>query len=208
MFLALLLGQTIEIPEFPFANCDSDVGYADNSTIEKVVSYLENGKIVGWCQGKSEIGPRALGHRSILMNPSIPDGKDILNSRVKKRESWRPFAASILAEDTETITGQKHLYPYMLHATKVKESFHKSLKSVVHVDNTCRFQSVDKSSKTLKSFYQLIKAFKEKTSIPGILNTSYNMAGMPIANSRKDILEAFRTLDLDVLCIGNEIITK
>ncbi len=207
-FLSSFFGQTIDIPEFPFANCDEDVGYADPSTIEKVINHLKKGKIVGWCQGKSEIGPRALGHRSILMDPSIPDGKNILNSRVKKREPWRPFAASILEEDAEIITGQKYLYPYMLHAVKVKETFHKSLKSVVHIDGTCRFQTVGMNSKTLNSFYQLIKNFKRETGVPGILNTSYNMAGMPIANSRKNILEAFKTLDLDVLCLGNEIITK
>lgn len=207
-FLALLHNKQIFIPDFPFSNCNDDVGYANTSTIERIVNYLEEGKIVGWCQGKSEIGPRALGHRSILMDPSIQEGKDILNFRVKKREPWRPFAASILSEDAKEITGQTDLFPYMLHAVKVNAKFYDSLKSVIHKDGTCRFQTVDNTSNALKSFHQLIKSFKKKTGIPGILNTSYNIAGMPIANSRDDILKAFNALDLDVLCIGDEIITK
>lgn len=206
-FISEYLNKEVYIDEFPFCHTDQDLGYASNDTIEKVVDLLANEKIVGWCQGRSEIGPRALGHRSILMDPSIHNAKDILNNRIKKRETWRPFAASILREDVEKITGKSKDLNYMLHAVPVLSDYIDNLKSVVHIDGTCRFQSVS-DSKELHSYYELIKCFKKSTGVFGILNTSFNSSGMPIASSRDDVLKAYASLDLDALCIGDEVIVR
>lgn len=206
-FLSILNDSKITIKGFPFCQGEEDLGYASEKTIEKVAELLADGKIVGWCQGRSEIGPRALGHRSILMNPAITNGKEIMNCRIKKREEWRPFAASILYDDVRNITGKEVSLDYMLHAVKVIPKFQRDLISVTHVDETCRFQTV-KDTKELHSFYKLIKNFKDKTGVVGVLNTSYNASGMPIAYSRHDILLAFSSLDLDALCIGDELIVR
>lgn len=206
-FLSEYLGKEVCIDGFPFCHTDQDLGYASDSTIEKIADLLSEGKIVGWCQGRSEIGPRALGHRSILMNPAIQNAKDILNNRIKKRESWRPFAASILREDVERITGKSQDLNYMLHAVSVLPDFRDNIKSVIHIDGTCRFQSVC-ATKELHSYYELIRCFKNKTGIYGILNTSFNSSGMPIASSRDDVMKAYYSLDLDALCIGDELIVR
>lgn len=206
-FMSEYLGKDIYIEGFPFCHTDQDLGYASIETIKKVASLLANGKIVGWCQGKSEIGPRALGHRSILVNPSINNAKDVLNKRIKKREAWRPFAASILKEDVEIITGKSKGLDYMLHAVPVLPEYRDILKSVVHIDGTCRFQTVY-DSEELHSYYELIKCFKKRTGVFGILNTSYNSSGMPIASSKDDIMKAYDSLDLDALCIGDNLIVR
>jgi len=206
-FLALLLKKEIVLEHFPFCHSDEDLGYASDSTIEKVAELLSEGKIVGWCQGRSEIGPRALGHRSILMNPAIESAKDILNKRVKKREYWRPFAASVLRNDIEEIIGESIDLKYMLHAVQVLPGFAESLKGVIHVDGSCRLQTVD-DVEELHSFYELITRFKQKTGVNAILNTSYNIAGMPIACSIEDVEAAFGQLDLDALCVGNRLMVR
>lgn len=206
-FLSEYLCENVCIDEFPFCQCDQDLGDASDNTIDKVVELLANGKIVGWCQGRSEIGPRALGHRSILMNPALPNAKNILNNRVKKREAWRPFAASILQEDVERLTGEPRKLDYMLYAAQVLPEYQNNLRGVIHVDGTCRFQSVSDTHE-LHSYFKLIKRFKDSTGVFGILNTSYNSSGMPIASSSDDVLKAFNSLGLDALCIGDELIIR
>lgn len=206
-YLALREKKVLDLPGFPFAQSGDDVGYASAQTIQKVVDLLSDGMIVGWCQGRGELGPRALGHRSILMNPSLRDGKDVINHRIKKREYWRPFAASIMAEDSKMILGEWRSCPYMLHAVRVDAQWRKKLPSVIHEDMTCRFQTVENEAET-KTFHSLIRSFKNKTGVPALLNTSYNRAGSPIADSRDDILSAFESLDLDAVCIGDELIMK
>ncbi len=203
-YLALYYDRPLFIPAFPFSQEGEDVGYADEETVTRVCGYLSEGKIVGWCQGRGEVGPRALGHRSILFNPSVRDGKRIINSRIKKREFWRPFAGSILLEDGPSIMTGFHECPYMLHAKGVKAEWHERLGGIVHRDGTCRLQTVSDSPE-LHSFYLLLKAFKRRTGIPALLNTSYNLSGKPITNTRVDIKQAFSELNLDVLCVGNEI---
>ena len=206
-FLGETLGIDLLVEEFPFCHDDDNLGYASESTINQVVDLLASGKIVGWCQGRSEIGPRALGHRSILMDPSLADAKRVINQRVKKREEWRPFAASVLKQDIEQICGKPMELDYMLHAVPVLQEFRMNLRSVVHIDGTCRFQTVD-DTEELHSYYRLIELFKMKTGVYGILNTSYNLSGKPIASSRDDVLTAFNLLDLDALCIGDKLIIR
>ena len=133
--------------------------------------------------------------------------KDILNKRVKKREYWRPFAASVLRNDIEEIIGESIDLKYMLHAVQVLPGFAESLKGVIHVDGSCRLQTVD-DVEELHSFYELITRFKQKTGVNAILNTSYNIAGMPIACSIEDVEAAFGQLDLDALCVGNRLMVR
>lgn len=206
-FLSLLKNQPLVMKDFPFCQEFDDLGYASDETIEQVAQLLADGKIVGWCQGKGEIGPRALGHRSMLMNPSIKDGKDILNNRVKKRESWRPYAASIKAENISILSEVNYKCDYMLHAVKVNKGYKEMLCAVVHEDDTCRFQTVNDSGVTA-TFYKLLHQFELKTGILGILNTSLNAGGKPIVGNYEDAFDIFNKMDLDAICIGDELFVK
>ena len=186
---------------FPFWQSDeSPNSNPSNTTIEKVAEYLAEGKIVAWYQGNGEVGPRALGNRSILMNPTIKDGKDILNKRVKNREYYRPFGASILEHNLSEYFNWDDPSPYMLYAMEIKNS---NLPSITHVDNTCRVQTVCNGY-----FADLIESFNNKTGLPILLNTSLNLAGKPIAGKIDDAIKLFTETEIDVLVVGDEIQTK
>ena len=172
-----------------------------DETIQKTAKYLKQGNIVAWYQGNGEVGPRALGNRSILMDPTIIDGKDIINSKVKHREDYRPFGASILQEYQQDYFDIEYDNPYMLYIGKFKHP----MPPISHIDNTCRFQSVSVDN---KDFYKLIKEFYKQTNIPMLLNTSLNINGKPIAGSKRDALEILYGTDVDVLVYGDEIIAK
>ena len=173
------------------------------STIEKTAEMLAQGKIVGWYQGHGEVGPRALGHRSILMDPTIPDGKDIINKKVKHREEYRPFGASILEEDISEYFSWSGPSEYMLYAMKILDP--ERFKSITHVDGTCRAQTVNES---VSGYYELLKRFKEKTGVPMLLNTSLNNNGKPIAGYVSNAFELLEFSELDALVIGNQIYHK
>ena len=174
-----------------------------DETISKTAEFLAQGKIVGWYQGNGEVGSRALGNRSILMDPSIRNGKDILNRKVKHREWFRPFGASILEEKTEKYFNWRGTSPYMLYVMDIIDK--KSFPSITHVDGTCRIQTV---SPNLDSYYRLISEFNEITGIPMLLNTSLNGGGKPICGTKSSAFEIFSTTDIDVLVIGDEIYDK
>ena len=173
---------------------------------EKTAEYLEKGKIIGWYQGASEFGPRALGNRSILCKPYPEEMKDHLNINVKFREEFRPFAPSVLQENTEEYFEIKQKSPHMLMACKVKKSKKDIIPAVVHVDDTCRVQSVDK--KVNLQFWNLINQFKKKTSIPVLLNTSFNIKGQPIVNTSEDAINCFLKYKIDILVLGSILIKK
>lgn len=181
-----------DIPGFPYIQDDFAPEEPTDETIDLAAEYLAQGKIVGWYQGHGEIGPRALGNRSILMSPTLRYGKNILNEKVKKREWWRPFGASVIKEEA-------HKYfdiddsPYMLYNSKVLVD---GLDPITHVDGTCRHQTVESGH-----FYKLLKRFEEKTGLPILLNTSLNVGGKPIASDRKSA----KVLGLDHLFFGNEV---
>lgn len=162
--------------------------------------------IVGWFQGASEYGPRALGHRSILCSASRAEMKDILNNKVKHRESWRPFAVSILLEHVPEWLDLNIESPYMLLAAQVKEDKKRLIPSVVHVDGTTRVQSV--TSKENGIYYDLISEYHKLTGIPLVLNTSFNLAGEPIIETPGDALDCFLRTKMDYLVIGNYLISK
>ena len=172
----------------------------------KLSTEIQKGKIVSWFQGKSEFGPRALGNRSILADPRNPKMKDILNSRVKFRESFRPFTPSVLQEHVEEYFEIQIDSPFMLFAAYVKPGKAKLIPAVTHEDNTARIQTV--SRVVNDRYYDLINKFFVDTGIPMLLDTSFNVAGEPIVETPKDAIECFYSTDIDLLCIGRFIITK
>ncbi|MFX1445986.1 MAG: carbamoyltransferase [Promethearchaeota archaeon] len=167
---------------------------------------LAKGKIVGWFQGGSEFGPRALGHRSILCDPRKKEIKKILNNRVKHRESFRPYAPSILQEDTKEYFELDCQSPFMLLVAKVKEEKLNRIPAVTHIDGTARIQTVNKSDN--KIFYALIQEFKKITGIPVVLNTSLNSVGEPIVETPKDALDLYLSSQMDYIVMGNYLIEK
>jgi len=209
-FLRMLYDQPqFSADGFPFWQTDEYLGYAAESTSSEVARLLTEGKIVGWLQGNGEVGPRALGHRSILMDPRIPQAKDILNERVKHRESWRPFAPSVLESHANEWFELEGRSPYMLRALPVREQCHSTVPAIVHEDRTSRIQTVgDDGSGVLSSYRSLIADFNRRTGVPMVLNTSFNAGGSPIYGSRAQCLEFFVRSDLDAICIGDELLVK
>ena len=169
---------------------------------------IADGKIVGWFQGGSEYGPRALGNRSILCDARRADMKDILNNRVKHRESWRPFATSILAERLEDWFDLKPnvATAFMLLAAPVRKEKRSLVPSIVHVDGTCRMQTLTPEANGI--YYSLVREFEKLTGVPLVLNTSFNLAGEPIVETPGDALDTFLRTDMDYLVLGNYIIKK
>jgi carbamoyltransferase len=173
---------------------------------ESLADSISLGKITSWFQGRSEFGPRALGNRSIIADPRRKDMKDILNSRVKFRESFRPFTPSVLAEKATEFFELDVESPFMLLACYVKKGKAELVPAITHVDNTARVQTVTKEIND--RYYDLIKEFEKKTSIPMVLETSFNINGEPIVETPEDAIKCFLSTDIDVLCIDKYIIRK
>ena len=176
--------------------------------ISEAANLLVEGKIVGWFQGRSELGPRALGQRSILCDPRRPDGKEVLNSRVKHREAFRPFAPVIPLEDVRDwfeLDGINPESAYMLRICLFKEDKKDLVPAVVHIDGTGRFQTVTKEANG--PFYDLIKEFGKRTGVPIVLNTSFNIMGMPIVETPQDALLCFLSTGIDY-CVVEDVIVK
>lgn len=174
-----------------------------------VAAYLlKEGYIIGWFQGKTEIGPRALGNRSILADPRKAENKDIVNARIKFREEFRPFAPSILEEfvDGYYIDCRGSAAAYMLLVAPVKEGKEKIVPAVTHVDRTARVQVVNKMFNPL--YYSLIRHFYNLTGVPVVLNTSFNVKGEPIVNSPVDAMKCFFTTGLDFLIMDKYMLFK
>jgi len=167
---------------------------------------IADGKVVGWFQGKLEWGPRALGNRSILVDPTRKESKDIVNIKVKFREPWRPFAPSILLGEEKKYFENAVEAPYMLLAFKIKPEKIKELPSVCHVDNTSRPQTVDKEVNP--KYYKLIEKVGKITGTPIVLNTSFNIKGEPIVCRPKEAIEGFLKTDMDFLAIGDYLVSK
>lgn len=178
-----------------------------NNITEVVAELLAKGKIIGWFQGRSEYGARALGNRSILADPRSIEIRDRVNL-LKGRELFRPLAPSVLSEyKSEYFDGtDSFLDKFMLSVKRVKKAKTKEIKGVVHVDNTSRIQEVSK--KDNENYYNLIEEFRKITGIPMILNTSFNMAGKPIVESPNDAIKAFLEIGLDYLVCGNILIER
>ena len=169
---------------------------------------IADGKLVGWFQGKMEFGERALGNRSILADPRDNGMKEKINSAVKYRESFRPFAPSIIAEKTQEYfeIPDGVFVPYMEQVYSVKKEKQGDIPAVVHKDGTGRLQMVSKEINPL--FYELLSEFERITGIPVVLNTSFNVQGEPIVCSVSDAVRTFYSCGLDVLVIGNLVVEK
>jgi carbamoyltransferase len=171
-----------------------------------IAQALYENKIIGWHQGRSEFGPRALGNRSILANPCIETNKQLLNDKVKFREYWRPYAPSVLQEHVSEWFNYSGSSLYMLDCADVRPEKKNKILGVVHVDNTARLQTVAKNHNP--HFYNLINKFYEKSHVPMVLNTSFNVKGEPIVETPMDAINTFKRSGIDILVLGNYILRK
>lgn len=165
---------------------------------------IYNGNVVGWFQGKIEFGARALGNRSILANPSLPGMKDKINSVIKKREGFRPFAPMVTFESQNKYFESNEFIPYMNQVVNVREEYRDKLVSVTHVDGTARVQSVIPSN----PIYNLLKEYEKMSGYPILLNTSFNVKDKTMVLTPKDAIETFLDTSMDLLVIGDYIVTK
>ena len=173
---------------------------------ESLIQHLSEGKIVGVARGKAEHGPRALGNRSILCNPALPDMKDTLNNKVKNREWYRPFAPVVRLEDVSEYFEWEGESRWMSFCPKVKAEWKDKLPSITHVDGTARVQTVTEEQN--KWLYDLLTEFKQHTGNGVLLNTSFNVAGKPILSSLHDAFSLFESSQMDALVINEHYIYK
>jgi carbamoyltransferase len=189
---AAIEAALLERPEITFSR---SARVADD-----VAERLATGAVVGWFQGRMELGPRALGNRSILADPRDIATRDRVN-RLKGREMWRPLAPSVLAERAGSFFDLDGDSPFMLLAARVRDSARARIPAVVHVDGTARPQTVRRSANP--RFYDLLRAFEHRTGLPVLLNTSFNAAGEPIVCSPGDAIRSFLAMGLDALVLGD-----
>jgi carbamoyltransferase len=180
------------------AKYDIEIYDGERCTTEDVAELLSDGKIVAMYQGRAESGPRSLGNRTILFDPRIPNGKQIVNS-VKKREEFRPFAGTIMHEHFSEWFETRGIdeSPFMMYAMNVVEEKRNLIPSIVHVDGTCRIQTLKKEQNL--NFYELLDSFYQKTGVPVLFNTSFNLAGEPIVETPEDAMSTFERSEIDCL---------
>jgi carbamoyltransferase len=178
---------------------------AEEDMIGRTVAAIAEGKIVGWFQGRMEFGPRALGNRSILADPRRKDMKEILNSRIKYREPFRPFCPSILAERASEYFETDYPSPFMVMAYKIKPKQRERIPAVTHGDGTGRLQTVEREVNP--RYWKLIHKFEEATGVPVLLNTSFN-ENEPIVQTPAQAIDCFLRTQMDVLSIGDFILYK
>lgn len=184
---------------------NSDLAYEtlnDAELTKRAAQDIADGLVVGWFQGRMEFGPRALGNRSIVVDPRRLNMKDILNSRIKKREPFRPFAPSILAERTADYFEQSHPAPTMLMVYQVRPERRAEIPAVTHVDGSGRLQTVAREANP--RYYQLISDFNDLTGVPVVLNTSFN-ENEPIVCTPRQAIDCFLQTQMDVLYLGNQV---
>jgi carbamoyltransferase len=173
-----------------------------------VAGRLAEGQIVAWFQGRMEFGPRALGSRSILADPRDPNMRDKINSLVKKREGFRPFAPVVTNEDArrffDILPGDEDTYAHMLYVTQVLPEYRQKLPAITHVDGSARVQTV--SQEQNPGIWKLLKEFQRFTDLPIILNTSFNVKGEPIVCTPQEAINTFRIANLDVLVLGDYLV--
>jgi carbamoyltransferase len=167
---------------------------------------LAEQKVIGWFQGGSEFGPRALGNRSLLADPRKPEMKDILNSRVKHRQAFRPFAPIVLAERAREVFEGEEDSPFMLIAKRVRPEWRDRIPAIVHVDGTARVQTVREATNPV--LYRLLKEFEALTGVPVLINTSFNVKGEPIVETPRDAMICFLTTGIDNLVLHDTLISK
>lgn len=181
----------------------------EDRLIDRTVDLLAGGEVVAWCRGRFEWGPRALGHRSILADPRRAEMKDVVNERVKFREPFRPFAASIVPEAAaDMLSADPGLDPlrFMLYVVPVREGARETIPAVTHVDGTCRAQVVHDATEPV--YAKLIRRFGQATGVPAVLNTSFNLRGEPIVLDALGALATFARSDINALVLEDTFIEK
>jgi carbamoyltransferase len=175
----------------------------DDALFATVAERIAAGDVVGWFQGRMELGPRALGHRSIVADPRNPGMKETLNARIKHREPFRPFGASVLAEATGDWFEQDYPSPFMVLVYKTRPNNRALIPAVNHVDDTGRIQTVERDVDP--RYYRLIEEFGRLTGVPILLNTSFN-ENEPIVMTPAEALDTFRKTHMDLLVLGNYVL--
>ena len=175
-----------------------------DTLLSKTAELIKEGNIIGWFQGRTEFGARALGNRSILANPHLPDVRDRINKVVKKREMFRPFAPTVTIEDYQKYFLSEEDVPYMNQVVQVISET--PIPSVTHVDNSARIQTVTNEQNPL--YYSLLKEFEKVSGTPILLNTSFNLRGQTMVNDPYIAVTTFKNCDMDYLVIGNYIVSK
>ena len=177
----------------------------DGPLLERMADALAQGQVVGLLRGRSETGPRALCHRSLLADPRRVEMKDHLN-RLKQRELFRPFAPAVTEEDQAAFFELETPSPYMLVATRLRPQFRAALPAIVHVDGSARVQAV--SRRKAPFVHALLRAFEARTGYPVLLNTSFNLGGEPIVEAPRDAIDTFLRSSIDVLVIENHLLSR
>jgi carbamoyltransferase len=173
--------------------------------LDRVASHLNEGHVTGWYQGRSEWGPRALGNRSILAHPGVPGMKHLINQKIKRRESFRPFAPTVMAEKTGEYFEQTVESPFMMHVVKIRPEKRAALAAVCHEDATGRLHTVKPSQNAL--YHDLIETFARKSGVHVVLNTSFN-ENEPVVDTPEQAVSCFLRTDMDLLCLGPYLTTK
>lgn len=185
---------------------EAKLTYRRYKDLAEIAAYINEGKIVGWFQDRIEMGPRALGARSILAHPAFPGIKDKINKEVKHREVWRPFAPSVLDEFGKEYFTDYYYSPFMLMTFTAIPEKREKIKAVLHVDNTARVQSVRKED--VPRYYELIYEFYKLSGVPMVLDTSFNDKEKPISLTPRDAIQAFFSTGMDILVLGSFILEK
>ena len=178
----------------------------DDELTKKTAQLINQDKIVGWFQGRMEFGPRALGSRSILANPKSEKIKDLINLKIKKRETFRPFGPMVIEEDCEKYFNLKIKSPFMLLAPQVHSHQKAVLPAITHIDGTARVQTVAKNENEL--LYKLLSEFKKISGVPVLLNTSFNQNNEPVVCTPEQALNSYLETELDALAIGPFLLEK
>jgi len=191
--------------ELAAANCDVQNMLDVDNLVDQVSDAIVDGKVIGWFQGAMEWGPRALGNRSILGDPRRADMKDILNLKIKRRESFRPFAPSVLQEHVKDWFESDAPVPFMMKVFQIQQHQRAKIPAITHVDGSGRLQTVTESGNS--RYYRLIKRFYEKTEVPMLLNTSFN-ENEPVVCKPEEALACFLRTNMDVLVLGSHLVVR
>lgn len=192
-------------PELERQQCTVEKTEDEAALCRRTAERVAEGKVIGWFQGRMEWGPRALGNRSIIGNPRRADMKDILNLKIKRRESFRPFAPSIIREAVGEWFETDYDVPFMLQVYQIREGKRGEIPAVTHVNGSGRLQTVAESQN--RRYYQLIKAFENITKVPIVLNTSFN-ENKPVVCRPQEALACFLRTKMDVLVMGNYFLSR
>jgi carbamoyltransferase len=187
------------------AACKTEEIADEAQLCRRTASAVAAGKVVGWFQGRMEWGPRALGNRSIICDPRRADMKAILNAKIKRRESFRPFAPSVLEEAVSAWFEEDDAVPFMMQVFQIREEKRAAIPAVTHVDGSGRLQTV--SARTNPRYWRLIDAFRDLTGVPMVLNTSFN-ENEPVVCTPDEALDCFLRTSMDVLVLGDIMISR